>query len=158
MKGINNFVVLLFALLLLNSCDSLNKMYGKKQTAVCEKEMMQLQEIYYVGIGQGQSIDAQHAKEMAREKAREFIAEQMNVMVQKEIITTSKSSADPTTYQKERTARAEQLIAQRLSGLTFFCSETRKNDAGLFTAFVGLKLDIPKAAFKTKIKKDLGLY
>lgn len=153
MKIIYKIVPMLMALVLLNSCNK----NGRTVELTCSKKMMKLQDTYFVGVGQGKSIDIQHAQELAREKARELIAEQMNVIIQKEIITKSKSTADPTSFQKDRQAKAEQLIAQRLSGLSFFCAETRVNKADLYTASVGLQLDMPKTAFQNKIKKDLGL-
>lgn len=153
---IKQFCMLLFLTSLLTSCGAA-KEHKNEIYQVCDKDARALESDYYVGVGEGSSINAQYSRELAMEKAREIIAGKMNVFVEKIIETESESSADPTSFKENRQAKAKQYIAQRLGGLTTFCSKTYKNKEGIYTSFLGCKLDIPRKQFLSKLKEDLEL-
>ncbi len=159
----NKLTITTLTLLLLTGCQSGNKLtktqknqYGEQQVSICESEMNGIgEENYFMGIGEGKSIDSQASKEIAREKAREALAEKMKVSVKKAVSTSTEQSG--TSYSADRETKALQIVEQQLSGVSTFCSKTFRNEAGLYTSFVGLRLDNPKRDFNKFVRENLGL-
>ena len=155
-------VSVLFAIF--SSCGSSSKLtksqkneYGDEQYEVCSQEAEELgEENYFIGIGEGKSIDSQNSKKIAREEARSAIAEKMNSFVRIQTKNEEDQSEDPTSYRANRNRITDQLVSQKLQGLSTFCSKTFKNDEGLYTSFAGVKVDIKKSVFLAEIREQLS--
>ena len=153
----NNWLVMVLVICV--ACKaSKTKIHGDEQYEVCSEEANQLgEENYFMGIGEGKSINSQMSKQMARTEARNVLAEKMNTFVRQDIKVSKEQGTDPASYQENWDIKGQQLVSQKLQGLSTFCSKTFKNDAGLYTTFVGVRLDIEKQAFLKQIRKELGL-
>jgi len=150
----------------LASCGGTNKLtknqqkeLGEEQYQVCSEEESNLQGLYFTGIGQGQSINSQMSQKMAKAEARIALAGMMDSFVKediKKIASQSQQGEDPSTdYSDAWEMKGQQLISKRLQGSSTFCSKTFKNKEGLYTSYIGLKLDIKKAVFLQQIKEEL---
>lgn len=159
-----NILTLSVAALVGFSCSSGNKLtktqkstYGEEQFQVCSREVAKIKgdKRYFTGIGEGRSINSQYSKKAAREEARNELAEKMNVFVRTETKNEEQQAEDPTSYAANRAVVTEQLVSQRLQGLSTFCEKTFRNDEGVYTSFVGVKLDIEKSHFLKEVKEKL---
>lgn len=132
--------------------------HGKEQEEICRDELEQIGEVnYFMGIGEGKSIDSQMAKKIARTEARNDLAEKMNTFVREDITTHQSQGGDPTSYQTGWDNKGRQIVSQKLQGLSTFCTKTYKNDAGLYTSFIGVRLDIEKKVFLNQVRQELGI-